>query len=250
LRAGGAGFVGVGNIADLRLTLSASAAAIGTAAANSGSAADFRTNRTGATATSLNNSFHIATVNTTTSPLPVSLLSFEAELVNDQVLLKWITTQEINNDFFTIEKSADLESFETVGNVRGQGNSKVRNAYSLTDPNPYSGRSYYRLKQTDYDGKFTYSKPQVILYEGVTSPTLEVFPNPSEGRELTISIKGLKDISTIPIEIYNLQGQKLYQIFLNEDGQKFLNLNTILSPGTYILKAGPTLQLTCKIVVN
>jgi hypothetical protein len=72
------------------------------------------------------------------------------------VVLEWATGSEINNDFFTIERSLDVEHAEIIGYLDGAGNSTQTLWYSFVDQNPLPGISYYRLKQTDFDGKFEY----------------------------------------------------------------------------------------------
>lgn len=89
--------------------------------------------------------------------LPVELLSFTGKKVNASNELKWSTLTEKNNDYFTIEKSQNGENFEVVGIVNGAGNSTNLNEYSLNDYNFRNGINYYRLKQTDFDGKSKYS---------------------------------------------------------------------------------------------
>jgi hypothetical protein len=99
--------------------------------------------------------------------LPVTLLSFNAEVRDDVVKLKWVTATEVNNDYFTIERASNIEQFEVVGDaIPGSGTSKEMKAYTAFDITPLYGRSYYRLKKTDYDGKFTYSEVVVVDYEG------------------------------------------------------------------------------------
>lgn len=87
-----------------------------------------------------------------TTPLPIELLSNEVNCDNNNVVVTWSTASETNNSFFTIEKSIDGINFVTVGYLAGAGNSTSILNYSFTDNNSFSGISYYRLKQTDYDG--------------------------------------------------------------------------------------------------
>ncbi len=91
------------------------------------------------------------------SPLPIELLSFSAHAVDNGCELEWITATETNNDYFTIEKSYNGKEFEEVIKVKGAGNSTQTQYYNLVDAHPYTGVSYYRLKQTDYDGMYAYS---------------------------------------------------------------------------------------------
>jgi hypothetical protein len=97
--------------------------------------------------------------------LPVNLLYFNAEPVNNKVELKWATASEKNNDFFTIERSTDGYAFEEIIRMPGSGNSSVAITYSSNDKNPVNGVSYYRLKQTDYNGDYTYSNSVMVKFD-------------------------------------------------------------------------------------
>lgn len=90
------------------------------------------------------------------TPLPVTLLNFEAACENGLVELNWSTTAEINNDYFVIEKSTDAINFFPIATVQGNGNSNSFISYSHTDPNPNVATTYYRLKQVDFNGTFEY----------------------------------------------------------------------------------------------
>ncbi|PKR80526.1 hypothetical protein CW751_09125 [Brumimicrobium salinarum] len=92
-------------------------------------------------------------------PLPIELISFSADesAFKNQVDLNWSTASEKNNDFFTLEKSTNGKDWELLKTLNGAGNSTHTLKYRWTDQSPYSGISYYRLKQTDFDGKFSYS---------------------------------------------------------------------------------------------
>lgn len=94
--------------------------------------------------------------------LPVDLLSFSARLKNGTVLLEWETTAEINNDFFTVEKSYDGENYFVLATVHGAGNSNLIHYYNLVDKNPAKGINYYKLYQTDFDG-LTKEKGKVTI---------------------------------------------------------------------------------------
>ena len=94
--------------------------------------------------------------------LPVELIYFRSKLKDKQVLLEWSTLKEINNEFFTIERSTDGKNYQTVANLAGAGTTKETSRYSYIDQAPLSGLSYYRLKQTDYDGTSKYSKMTAV----------------------------------------------------------------------------------------
>ena len=90
--------------------------------------------------------------------LPVELASFSGQFYKNEVHLKWSTASEINNDYFTLERSIDGIRFESIGEIKGAGNSNSVLHYSFSDTHPYPGINYYRLKQTDFDGAFKYSE--------------------------------------------------------------------------------------------
>src|SRR6185369_6625515 len=89
--------------------------------------------------------------------LPIQLLYFAAKLDDEVVHVNWSTSSETNNEYFTVEKSADGKKFIETGKVNGAGNSSVTRHYGFIDKHPFEGLSYYRLRQTDYNGSFTFS---------------------------------------------------------------------------------------------
>ena len=108
--------------------------------------------------------------------LPVELINFSAEKKSNQVDLLWSTASEINNDYFTVERSVDGKNFETIGTADGTGNNNAVLNYNFTDSKPVNGESYYRLKQSDFDGKFTYSKIVQVIFIG-TQSGMQVYQN-------------------------------------------------------------------------
>jgi hypothetical protein len=179
-------------------------------------------------------------------------------LNNDLVDLTWKTAQEISNNYFVVEKSRDLEQFIEVGKIEGAGDSKEEHKYSLTDSEPFYGKSYYRLKQVDFDGNSTYSQVKMIDYAGPTFATLRAYPNPlgahDDTNDLYIEVFGLKDTKVVPLKIYNMQGQIIFEREYEVSNAGYLKEKVDLpnrpGPGIYILKAGSTLHLTKKIVIE
>lgn len=94
--------------------------------------------------------------------LPIDLLSFEAEWIDDGIDINWATATEINNDYFTIEKSYDANNWEVVTYIEAAGNSNNVIEYNYVDNNFSTGTIYYRLKQTDFDGKYEYFSPVAV----------------------------------------------------------------------------------------
>jgi hypothetical protein len=107
-----------------------------------------------------------------------------------KVRLDWITASEINNDYFTVEKSIDNKEFFEVGKVAGSGTSTSSHDYFLDDPNPLVGISYYRLRQTDFDGMFTYSHTVAVNYKKTIS-NYTLFPNPANDIAYLVSDNGI-----------------------------------------------------------
>ncbi len=251
--AGGTGFY-VGALPEVRLTRAANASGIGTATATTGSLTNFLANRSALTYNQLSNNFYLASTNPTNSPLPITLAYFRATLRNGQVICSWKTLQEKNNDSFLVQKTTDFETFYELERIEGGGNSKEEMTYQFVDPSPLPGRSYYRLKQTDYDGKFTYSDPVMIEYDGSTALALNTYPNPFKGGLLTVQLKGEVDTQAIRVYLFDLRGNQLMEISVGQTlpgtFQTQVEFMEGLAPGIYIMKAGPTLQLTKKIVVQ
>lgn len=117
--------------------------------------------------------FDVWTLVDESNPLPIELLRFAASCSNSEVTVTWTTASETNNDFFTVQRSADGTNFEDVTIVDGAGNSNSIINYSAKDYSPYGGTSYYRLKQTDFDGSSKYSEVVAVsCADAVTDFTL------------------------------------------------------------------------------
>ena len=133
--------------------------------------------------------FYCATCNDFNIPLPVSLLSFEGKRTNGSSVLNWATSSEQNNSHFIVERSKDGKSFSALSsaiNSKGMnGNSNVKLDYTHTDDVPMKGHNYYRLRQVDIDGHYTYSGT-VDVYFG-TETFVTMYPNPVN-TELTVDI--------------------------------------------------------------
>ena len=124
-----------------------------------------------------------------TSTLPIELTRFNAERDGDFVNLTWITATERNNDYFTVEQSVNGYDFKIVGYMNGAGNSSSPLAYKLIDSSPELERvSYYRLKQTDYDGQYAYSN--IVSLAPITTANLVGYFN-AMGQEVKADTKGL-----------------------------------------------------------
>jgi Secretion system C-terminal sorting domain len=145
--------------------------------------------------------FTLATTDEGVSPLPIALLNFEVKANNNTVDLVWTTLTEINNDYFTIEKSTNLIDWSMVSEMKGAGNSNKSINYKTSDLNPFMGISYYRLKQTDFDGKYSYSDIKKISFN--SDNKIVLYPNIFNNQ---FTIEG-NNIESREINIFNLIGQ-------------------------------------------
>lgn len=165
-------------------------------------------------------------------PLPISLLDFTAIADKDKVLLNWATASELNNDFFTVEKSSDAIDFEPITTIIGAGNSNTIIEYQYKDMTPYTGVSYYRIKQTDYDGKFSYSEIRAVKFLLPLSG-FSVYPNPVKSGEILQIIPDNNWDVSYTISVYALNGQKVAEF--NTDGAFSFLINASLNKGVYFL---------------
>lgn len=190
------------------------------------------------TAANLNNGdrFTIGTTNSTTTPLPIELTDFNVTYESPIVVASWETASELNNDYFTLERAGTDLAFEELGTKPGAGTSKIPHAYSMTDTNPYEGRSYYRLKQTDFDGTATYSDTKFMFIEE-SEKKLAVFPNPNDGKKLQFTWGNAK-FNLDYVEVINQQGQSIESSYTEvQDLREYsMELKQRLAPGFYIVK--------------
>ncbi|MES2382868.1 MAG: T9SS type A sorting domain-containing protein, partial [Bacteroidota bacterium] len=174
------------------------------------------------------------TVNATT--FPITLLNFDAQLANKNVKLNWSTAAEINNNYFTIERSENGETFFPIANVKGAGNSNKTLQYNTVDDISAvdANTIFYRLKQTDFDGKFTYSKVVAVDLNKAGNFDLNVFPNPNSGT-FTIGLSNVMS-ENVNITIVDLLGKQHFaQQIETINGNKTIELN--LPQGFYTLNA-------------
>ena len=141
--------------------------------------------------------------------LPVTITDFGAIYANDLVNVRWISTFELNNDRYEVERSTDGLSFKTVGTVKGMGNSSTRHEYQFNDDvsrNVLNKNDlYYRLKQVDLDGKTSYTKVLVVrVYRTKTLQSLSVTPNPTIN-DIKVNVQ-LNENAFIVVKVANSTG--------------------------------------------
>jgi hypothetical protein len=163
--------------------------------------------------------------------LPLALQSFDAKCHNGKSQINWTTASENNNHFFTVERSTDGIDYTSVGTVQGAGNSSQVHHYTFTDIERTEPISYYRLRQTDYDGRSrTYS---IVAVHNCTSVNpISIFPNPFTDY-ITITPQ-MSSASKVLITIVNDIGQKVYELPTTLHEQK-IDLH-FLPKGEYFLR--------------
>lgn len=149
------------------------------------------------------------------STLPIRFISFTGYTENSTTILKWKTDNEVNTLSFDVERSTDGIQFTKIGEVFS-ANTSGQHEYMYEDSHPVNGVNYYRLKQKDNDGRFTYSAVLRLIY-GNNLQKLFVYPNPAT---TTISINTGTSFGKKVISIYNVQGVKVYE-------QEFVQVQTV-----------------------
>lgn len=179
-------------------------------------------------------SYHCTYAMTLPNPLPVELLGFRAEAEKKGIRLDWETATEIQNEKFIVEKSNDGYRFEAIGEVLGQGNSTDRIVYSFVDEKPAAGLNYYRLKQLDFDGSYTYTDiVKASFYEdGFIS---NISPNPIKSN-MILNIQSEKS-SDFNILISDMNGRNVLSFATRiEAGNNTLEYDMQgLGTGVYLL---------------
>ncbi len=180
--------------------------------------------------------------------LPVSFVRFEAHATASNIQLEWVTVSEINNSLFTIEKSINMVDFKEVVAIRGSGNSNDITSYQMIDQQPTVGLSYYRIKQTDYDGKNNYSNILSMNYYPIPAG-ISIYPNPSVYSE-TICV-ALPFNGEILITISDMLGHKYYSKEVSNVCNNILSINpeSSLLPGIYIIAISSGDCTYCKLQI-
>lgn len=212
IRYGGEGF-GDNQLTDMNSSLLASV--VGTHSAATGTSTVPYVNRTGLTGAQYTQSWRLGSKNLSTAILPIELIDFNASLKSQDIIeSNWQTATETNNDFFTVERSIDAVNFETAGTIKGAGNSQIIQSYTFTD-NTWNTNLpknittlYYRLKQTDFDGSYSYSNIVAVELSNVINLTL--FPNPTTSSNINLNISSSSSQAEILVILYDHLGREAY----------------------------------------
>lgn len=161
--------------------------------------------------------FVLASSSTPNNPLPIELLHFGGQADEEEIRLHWATAWEDNNDYFEIERSADGKTFMSIGKVAGAGNSTTEQQYQFVDRNPLLGSAYYRLRQTDFDGKYTHSKIVLLNFYPEAEYYASISPNPVEGGRTVLQLVGVKAATVVQVSLVHTSGKIICQMKWNAD---------------------------------
>ena len=157
-------------------------------------------------------------------PFPVEIVNFGVMADEGNARISWATASEINNDFFSIERSLDGAMFSSIGEVKGNGTSFEINEYEYIDYQPFAGKSYYRLKQVDFDGSFEFSDVEEL---NMDVERVELYPNPakrSEGIFIHLSLNSAREID---FSLTDISGRKVItSSFFAQAGSDFIKVGT------------------------
>ncbi len=193
---------------------------------------------------------------TPVNPLPIQLVKFEAKANAEKkiVELEWATASETNNDFFTLEKSKDGKNFIAFKDVpsKSKGNSRTSLEYTDIDTEPMNGLSYYRLKQTDFDGKVSYSKIVPVYFEDGGEGKMIVYPNPTDGNlNMQVFEKGTIEGMVYVNDILGKEVHSEQVSNLTFAQPHLLQFKQNLASGVYVLRfVGKNKSYIKKFVVN
>lgn len=163
-----------------------------------------------------------------TVPLPVALTAFNAKLTNTGAMLEWTTASEENNDYFAVEMSRDATRFSESAKINGNGTTESFETYTYEYSNLAPGTYYFRLRQVDFDGQYSYSDVVSLTVEG--------------GRDFLMASNTVTDFIAInvtnprPARVLNMAGAVVAEFALTE-GRNKLDISS-LAQGMYILSDG------------
>ncbi|UII21113.1 T9SS type A sorting domain-containing protein [Fulvivirga ligni] len=185
-----------------------------------------------------------------TGTLPVEFLYVDAKITNGVAMITWATGSELNNDFFTLERSTDGINFQEIATVDGAGNSSDVIEYSVEDFSAANGANYYRVKQTDFDGQYEYSKVVNVFNEAVRALEVTAFPNPATD-QLNVRIDGFGS-DEVTVELTDDRGMAVYTNTFDSSFENVAQINVSNLPsGLYIVTLKTSIyNLTTRVLVK
>jgi hypothetical protein len=168
-------------------------------------------------------------------PLPIELVKFDAKYNGKTVDLNWVTASEMNNDYFTVERTKDGSDFITITKVPGAGTTTTARYYSANDDAPQTGISYYRLMQTDFDGKSSFSKLVPVKIHANEFAIDYLFANQTSN-EIYFTLNNIN--GNIIVDIIDVLGRTVISQKLSSPGEnEIFKLNvSLLKRGVYTLR--------------
>ena len=164
------------------------------------------------------------------STLPVTFANFYVSRSNNDILVRWTTATENNNNHFEVERSFNGRDWSTIATIAAVGNSSQLNEYSFIDKNMKTSIAYYRIKQVDNDGRFTFTVVRSIKY-AENGNDMEIFA----GKNKTVTILFQEMKSTASVKIFNLNGQAVTQQTYQQSAYITLRLGNA-TPGVYVVQ--------------
>ncbi|MEI6852130.1 MAG: T9SS type A sorting domain-containing protein, partial [Bacteroidota bacterium] len=165
-------------------------------------------------------------------PLPIQLIHFNAECAGKQVDINWSTLTETNNSMFTIQRSADANTFIDIASLPGAGNSNTQLNYAATDDSPLHSLAYYRLKQTDFDGNYTISEVVAVENCNTEAPSCQTYYDPAKGA-VTVDFQG-EETQPFTVSMFDMMGQQLIPETSKQLGRTDLDVG-FLAYGVYLV---------------
>ncbi|RYF91085.1 MAG: T9SS type A sorting domain-containing protein [Chitinophagaceae bacterium] len=175
--------------------------------------------------------------------LPVTWLSFIVTKQGNTAVIKWQTAAEQNSANFEIERSGANGNFQRIGTVAARGNSSTPASYEYVDAAPQKGANFYRIKQVDTDGKFTYTLVRLVNFDEAGSGLLYVYPVPAK-TNLMVSVPAVFDGEMIQLTVHSSDGKLVTQRTIKQQGGGQLlqmDVSTFTS-GIYHIKLGTAQQ--------
>ena len=172
------------------------------------------------------------------SPLPVELTDFNAHCMQNEVVVKWTTASEINNQYFLLEKSTDMQDWEAIATIDGAGNSNEVLHYSYSDKRFESGLSYYRLTQFDFNGEYKEYPSQSVSCDRKENTPFTVYPNPASDVVFIQFADELKPEDIQSIELISMSGVQVSKSMLQFDkmNMRMQIPRNNLAAGVYVLR--------------
>jgi hypothetical protein len=188
------------------------------------------------------------------NPLPIELIEFTATLRESYVELYWKTATQLNNDYFIVEKSIDGNNWRQIVMIKGAGTTYIPMEYLEIDPHPVPGINYYRLKQVDFDGRYSYSHIVAVDYKKLASIEPLIYPNPvNRGEILNVQFPGWYTEALVVLR--DMQGKEVFsKVIVFEDNNLLyaIPIDSALPAGIYLVIASSNRNIlfSRKIVVK